>query len=128
MIINSCCIRFWLWEMMMNNTSDVGGLTIPCLLPRHMRVRLSGSWFMIYNEVLNFYDWILCYHELFHDKVKTHSNISMDLWFISVIFRSYDIYHIQVNMLIYNTLNTELCSFCSFILSYFLCCLWLSSL
>ena len=28
---------------------------------------------MIHDEVLNFHDWILCYHEPFHDKKKTKS-------------------------------------------------------
>ena len=32
------------------------------------RDRLSRSWFMIHNEVLNFYGWILCYHESRQDK------------------------------------------------------------
>ena len=40
---------------------------------------------MIHDEVLNFYNWILCDHELFHDKVKTLSNISVDLylWYLN---------------------------------------------
>ena len=33
------------------------------------RVRLNGSWVVIHNKVLNFYDWNLCY-ELFHDSKK----------------------------------------------------------
>ena len=30
------------------------------------RVRLNRSSFVIHDEILNFHDWILCYHELFH--------------------------------------------------------------
>ena len=31
---------------------------------------------MIHDEVLIFHDSILYYHELFHDKAKTHGNIN----------------------------------------------------
>ena len=34
------------------------------------RVLRNRSWFVIHSEVLKFYHWILCYHELFHDKIK----------------------------------------------------------
>ena len=34
------------------------------------RVRLNVSWFVIQDEVLNFHDWILCYEEPSHDKLK----------------------------------------------------------
>ena len=30
------------------------------------RAQLNGLWF-IHNEVLNFYGWILCYHDPFHE-------------------------------------------------------------
>ena len=45
-------------------------------------VLLNWSWFLIQSKVLNFHNWILCYHELFHDKIKTLKSIelSMDLW------------------------------------------------
>ena len=36
---------------------------------------------MIYDEVFNFPDWILCYHELFHNNVKNQRKISIDLNF-----------------------------------------------
>ena len=31
---------------------------------------LNGSWFAIHVEALNFHDWVLCYHEPSHDKIK----------------------------------------------------------
>ena len=34
------------------------------------RVWPNGSCFVIHDEVLNFHDWIICYHELFHNKIK----------------------------------------------------------
>ena len=34
------------------------------------RVWLNRLWFLIHDEVLNFHDWILCYHEPFHKKIK----------------------------------------------------------
>ena len=49
-----------------------------------LRVRLKGSWFVIYDEVLNFHDWILCYHEPFQDKIKS-LELSMDMWILKVI-------------------------------------------
>ena len=45
------------------------------------RVWFNRSWFVIHFRVLNCLNWILCYHKLYHDKQKTHSNISMDLYF-----------------------------------------------
>ena len=51
------------------------------------KVRLNRSWFMNHNEILNFHDWILCYHEPFHNKVKNEEKIlmdwSMDLWHLN---------------------------------------------
>ena len=35
-----------------------------------VRVRLIRLWFVIHKEVLNFHDWILCYHQPFHDNIK----------------------------------------------------------
>ena len=32
--------------------------------------RLSGSWFVNHDKVLNFHNWILCYCEPFHSNVK----------------------------------------------------------
>ena len=45
------------------------------------------SWFMINDLVLNFHDWILCYHEPFHDKIKRWKSLElpMDLWNLKVI-------------------------------------------
>ena len=36
------------------------------------RVQLNRSWFVIHDEVSNLHDWILCYHEPFHDNVKSN--------------------------------------------------------
>ena len=33
--------------------------------------QLIGLWFVIQDKVLNFHDWILCYHEPFHKTTKT---------------------------------------------------------
>ena len=35
---------------------------------------MIGSVFQIQNNILNFYDWNLCYHEPFHDKKKKSMN------------------------------------------------------
>ena len=35
---------------------------------------------MIHNEGLNFHNWVLCYHEPFHDNVKNQRKISIDLY------------------------------------------------
>ena len=32
------------------------------------RAQLNGLWFVIHNKVLNFHDWILCYHDPFHER------------------------------------------------------------
>ena len=44
-------------------------------------VWLNESWFVIYDEVLNFHDGILWFHEPFHDEKKIQKSIalSMDL-------------------------------------------------
>lgn len=34
------------------------------------RVQLNGLRFVIHNEVLNFYDWVLYYCQPFHDIIK----------------------------------------------------------
>ena len=49
------------------------------------RVRLSRSWFMIHDKVLNFHDWILCYGESSHDKRKRwkSTELSMDQWHLA---------------------------------------------
>ena len=49
------------------NYSNATTAKSPTLIPR---VRRNVLWFMIHNKVLNFHDWILFYHELFHDKIK----------------------------------------------------------
>ena len=43
--------------------------------------RLNESWFVIYDEVLNFHGGILWFHEPFHDEKKIQKSIelSMDL-------------------------------------------------
>ena len=88
-------------------------------------------WFVIRNEVLNFPDWILCYHELFHDKVKTHSNISLDLYlwnlnhmkFISHEYGNGHYFGYELSGWGCELSCSHLCSFCSFILSFFFCVL-----
>ena len=40
---------------------------------RKYRIQLNRLWLMIHNKVFNFHDWILCYHEPFHDKIKAKS-------------------------------------------------------
>ena len=49
------------------------------------RVGLNGPWFVIHDDVLNFHDWIFCYHKLFHDKVKRYKSmeLSMNLWHLN---------------------------------------------
>ena len=46
------------------------------------RVRLNGSWFDSHNKVLNFHNWTLCYHELFHDNRNKEISVDLaiDLW------------------------------------------------
>ena len=39
-------------------------------LQRRIKVWLNGSWFFIHSKALNFHDWVLCYHEPFHNKIK----------------------------------------------------------
>ena len=36
----------------------------------YIRVGLNRSWFVVHNEILKFHDWILCYYDPFHDKIK----------------------------------------------------------
>ena len=52
--------------------------------PSNYRVWLSWSWFLIHGKVLNFHNWILCYHEPFsrQDK-KIKIELSMDLWHLN---------------------------------------------
>ena len=49
------------------------------------RVRLNRSWFVIHDEVWNFYDWIFCYHEPFHEKIKREKSLElpMNLWHLN---------------------------------------------
>ena len=51
------------------------------------RVRFNRLWFVIHSLVFNFHDWILCYHEPFHGKIKKLKSLelSMDLWNFKVI-------------------------------------------
>ena len=44
-----------------------------------IRVSLNRSWFVIHNKILNFHNWILCYHEPFHNNAKYQRKISIDL-------------------------------------------------
>ena len=46
------------------------------------RVGLNRSWFVIHDKIFNFHDWVHCYHEPFHDKIKRQKSVdlSMDLW------------------------------------------------
>ena len=41
------------------------------------RVWPNGSCFVIHDEVLNFHDWIICYHELFHNKIKKRQLVEL---------------------------------------------------
>ena len=50
-------------------------LTYTYVFKRKFRVILHGLWFVIYKEVLDFPDWILCYYESFHDKIKIINGI-----------------------------------------------------
>ena len=49
------------------------------------RVQLNRSWFVIHYKILNFQDWILCYHEPFHKKIKIWKSMEfwMDLWHLN---------------------------------------------
>ena len=51
------------------------------------RVRLNRPWFEIHNKILNFYDWTLCYNELFHNirKKWRSMDLSMDMWQLRII-------------------------------------------
>ena len=65
------------WEMECNRENVLWFLDY--FLPFY-KVWLNESWFVIHNKALNFHDWILCYHDLFHDKIKKSIEISKDLW------------------------------------------------
>ena len=39
-------------------------------------------WFKIHDEVLDFHDWIFCYHEPFHNKIKI-IGIIKNLWHLN---------------------------------------------
>ena len=49
-----------------------------------LRVRLNVLGFQIHDRVLNFHNWIPCYHEPFY-KIKRYKSIKllMDLWHLS---------------------------------------------
>ena len=42
-------------------------------------VWLNESWFVIYDEVLNFHDGILWFHEPFHDEKKIQKSIALSV-------------------------------------------------
>ena len=56
------------------------------------QVRLSGLWFVNYNEVSNFHDWILCYYEPFHYKVNNQRK-QCSRFKSKVVSREYAIAH-----------------------------------
>ena len=49
------------------------------------RVRFNRSWFVIHDEAWNFHDWILCYHEHFHEKIKREKSLELpiNLWHLN---------------------------------------------
>ena len=76
----------------------------------YYRVWLNGLWFVIHNAVLNLHDWILCYQEPFHGKIKWWN--SLEFWMSLWTFKYCESY--------LNTSNTELCwTLCSFSLYLF---------
>ena len=48
------------------------------------RVRLNGSQFGIHEEVLNFLDWPLCYHEFFPDNRKKFKSMDFFQWICDI--------------------------------------------
>ena len=46
------------------------------------RVRLNRSSFVIHYKGLNFHNGILCYHEPFHDKMKTQKSLELSMGFV----------------------------------------------
>ena len=50
-----------------------------------IKFRLNGSWFVIHDEILEFHNWTLCYHEHFQDKIKRWKSLElkMDLWHLT---------------------------------------------
>ena len=48
------------------------------------RTRLNGSQFGIHEEVLNFLDWPLCYHEFFHDNRKKFKSMAFFQWICDI--------------------------------------------
>ena len=74
-----CLMNFWALESLKN--LHFNGLFLnKCTM-------YIMSWFMINDLILNFHDWILCYHEPFHDKIKRWKSLElpMDLWNLKVI-------------------------------------------
>ena len=51
------------------------------------RVWLNGSWFWIHEEVLNFHNWILYYHELFHDNRNKNQQIYQWICYIQITWK-----------------------------------------
>ena len=65
------CVKY---KGLVENWINVGSLsvvdfTIFSFLMCYCRVWLNGSWFVIPNKILNFHDWIPCYHEPFHNGI-----------------------------------------------------------
>ena len=84
----------------------------------------EGSWFVNYDEVLNFYDWILCYCEPFHGSLKKKRKPQSI--FISLKFKSlWSLSHGTMLMFIsYEYFQPWICWFCFYILYWFFpCCL-----
>ena len=50
-----------------------------------IKVWLNGSWFVIHNEILEFHNWIVCYHEHFQHKLRRWKSLElkMDLWHLT---------------------------------------------
>ena len=48
------------------------------------RIRLNGSQYGIHEEVLNFLDWTLCYHEFFHDNRKKFKSMDFFQWICDI--------------------------------------------
>ena len=73
----------WFSYLKLNDVSQIpSGIPVWFLNSRLLRyemfrVRLTGSWFVLHNEIFNFRELIYC-HEPFHDKVE---KISIDSYF-----------------------------------------------
>ena len=70
-------------------------------------VWLNGSRFMIRDKVLNFHDWILCYHEPFHNMVKNQRKISTDFYLWNKIYLYIFIFKMYICILSFlSSINT----------------------